>query len=302
MLGMLDWLNHRNPLLDSRGILAALGLLFLVGALIAGRRWPGGWLVLLCAALLGVSTTSAGTTRVHQVVMPVAEPVRPLTRVVIDRTICETPLSKSGFIGGEANGFGIFERWILRLGYFTQRAEGDKAFTGDLLVFLYPTGEVSPALRQQLADYVTGGGRVLVVDSPANAASTANVLLHPFGLRLDRQFPLAGALETPQGWPGGVVVETASTVKGGDALITIAGDPVASTTRLGAGTVTAIGFGSRFADLKMGVIGDVIPDATLRNVYELEFRLIQTLIRDIRQEAPDALDGPASPGGSELNG
>jgi len=66
--------------------------------------------------------------------------------------------------------------------------------------------------------------------------------------------------------------------------------PVASTTRLGEGAVTVIGFGSRFADLKMGVIGDVIPDATLRNVYELEFRLIQSLIGDISQEATDPLD------------
>jgi hypothetical protein len=153
-----------------------------------------------------------------------------------------------------------------------------------------------------LVDYVTGGGRVLVVDSPANAVSSANVLLHPFGLGLDRQFPLAGALETPEGWPGGVVVETASIVRGGEALITVAGDPVASTTRLGDGTVTAIGFGSRFADRKMGVIGDAIPDATLRNVYELEFRLIQFLVRDIVQETADPLDGSSSTDESEPAG
>ena len=31
---------------------------------------------------------------------------------------------KGGFIAGKPEGFGIFERWILRLGYFTSRRSG----------------------------------------------------------------------------------------------------------------------------------------------------------------------------------
>ena len=68
---------------------------------------------------------------------------------------------------------------------------------------------------------------------------------------------------------------------------------MAATAYLGEGTVTAVGFGARFADLKMGVIGDVIPDAALRNVYELEFRLIRALVDDMEQSEAGRLDGPA---------
>ena len=136
------------------------------------------------------------------------------------------------------------------------------------------------AFRQQLAEYVETGGHVLVVDSPTNTKSTANALLHPFDLRIERSSQLAGRLETPEGWPAGVSVETASEVKGGAPFVRIGTRPVATTTHFGEGTVTVVGFGARFTDVKMGVIGDVIPDASLRNVYELEFQLLRSVISD----------------------
>ena len=210
--------------------------------------------------------------------MPVSQPDRPFTHIVIDRTVCDGPLSESGFIAGAENGFGIFERWILRLGYFTSRREGHDAFIGDALVFLYPNQEVPSNFRQELADYVEAGGRVLVVDSPINAESTVNALLGPFDLRIDRSMPLAGRLETPEGWPAGVTVETASEIIGGTPLVRIGTLPVAATAHFGAGTVTVVGFGARFTDVKMGVIGDVIPDPPLRDVYDLEFQLLRSIV------------------------
>jgi len=166
------------------------------------------------------------------------------------------------------------------LGYFTSRRTNHEAFAGDALVFLYPSREVSADFRQELADYVEAGGKVLVVDSLANANSTANTLLHPFGLRLDRSTELAGRLETPEGWPAGVATEAACAIEGGTPLIRIGDRPVAATARFGAGTITVVGFGARFTDARMGVTGDVMPDATLRNVYELEFQLLRTLIAE----------------------
>ena len=280
MLGMLEWLNHRQRASDPRSVLVGLGALLISGALFAGRRWSGRWCVLLGTALLGVSLAGPVTNHIQQGSMPVPQAERPLTQVVIDRTVCEAPLSKSGFIAGADNGFAIFERWILRLGYFTSRRAGRGVFTGDALVFLYPSKEVSSDFRRELADYVEAGGRVLIVDSPANIQSTANTLLHPFGLRIDRSAALAGLLETPEGWPAGVTVEATGQVEGGTPLIHVGPHPVAATADFGAGTVTVIGFGGRFADTKMGVIGDVVPDASLRNVYELEFQLLRTVVPD----------------------
>jgi hypothetical protein len=205
---------------------------------------------------------------------------------VIDRTVCDGPLSKSGFIAGAEDGFGIFERWILRLGYFTSRRADQDAFVGNAVVFLYPEREVSAEFRQDLVAYVEAGGKALVVDSPANANSTANTLLHAFGLRVEPSTGLAGRLETPENWPAGVTVETAAEINGGTPLIRVGARPVAASARFGSGTVTVIGFGTRFTDAKMGVTGDVIPDASLRKVYELEFQLLRTIISD----APERTD------------
>ena len=44
--------------------------------------------------------------------------------------------------------------------------------------------------------------------------------------------------------------------------------------------VVALGFGSRFSDVKMGVTADVIPDANLGRVYEFEFALLRAIVND----------------------
>jgi len=278
MLGMLEWLNHRAPSGNPQPVLIVLGLLLAAGALIPGRRWPGGRIVLLSGVLLGLTSAGVAVRAMHRSAMPVPKALRPFTHVVIDRTVCDSPLSRSGFISGQADGFGIFERWILRLGCFTSRREGRDAFSGDLLVFLNPRREVDADFRRQLADYVGAGGRVLILDSPANTASTANALLHPFGMQIVASPLPAGPLQTPAGWPAGVPAQNAGQVEGGTPLIRIAGRPVAATAEFGDGTVTAIGFGAQFADPGMGVTGETIPDATMRNLYELQFQLLRSIL------------------------
>ena len=279
MLGMLEWLNHRNTSWDARPLLIALGVLSVVCALVLARKWQGAWLVLLGAAACGWCVGAVGAGAMHRRAMPPPVAVRPFTHVVIDRTICDVPLSKSGFIAGKENGFGIFERWILRLGWFTSRRRGPQAFRSDLIVFAYPTGPVSREFREALDAYVTAGGHALVLDSPANTASTANILLHPFGLRLDHATQTKGVLTVPQGWPA-VAVDSACAVEGAAPLISIGQTPVAATARYGQGTVTVLGFGSRFSDTKMGVTGDVVPGETLRDVFELQFTLLRSLLPD----------------------
>ncbi len=278
MLGMLEWLNHRNDLPDVRLLIFGAAVLLVAGSLVALRKWPGvSWLLLAGAILCGGSVGSAGVRAIHRSATPSPQPVRPFTHVVIDRTFCDAPLSTSGFIAGEPNGFGIFERWILRLGWFTSRRQGNDVFAGDLLVFLHPHQPVPPDFRTALRDYVAGGGKVLILDSPLNTQSTANTLLYPFDLSVEHAAEVKGAMTLPEGWPA-VPVDSACEVKGGTPLIRIAGTPVAATVRHGQGTVTVIGFGSRFADRQMGVTGDVIPDASLQNVFELEFALLRSIL------------------------
>ncbi|MFC1781050.1 DUF4350 domain-containing protein [Planctomycetota bacterium] len=277
MLGMLEWLNHSNAYKKLRPLIICMAVLFVAGAMLLSRSWDGAWIVIISAGLLGWALAAFSTRIIHQYSMPLPKQVRPMIKVIVDRTVCDAPLSKSGFIQGERNGFGIFERWILRLGYFTSRQSGSDAFTGNLLVFTQPNLTVPNEFRDELVEYVSSGGRVLVLDSPENTDSTANSLLYPFGLTVDRTASISGQSGSAQSWPS-INIDSACRIEGGQAILSVNNQPVASTVSFGAGTVTAIGFGSRFADAYMGVTGDVVPDEQLREVFELEFLILQKIV------------------------
>jgi hypothetical protein len=119
----------------------------------------------------------------------------------------------------------------------------------------------------------------LILDSPMNEKSTAEALLEPFGLS-KRPLPgLKGTLSNAAGWPA-VPVEAAHEIVGGQALFLLDGKPVGAVARRGKGAGVAIGFGSRFADPSMGVTGDVVPDAELRKVFDLQFALLRAVLQD----------------------
>ncbi len=277
MLGMLEWLNHRDRWGQVRPWLLLAGGL-LVGAGLGRRRNAGvsrGLIVAGSASLCAL--TLAAVREIQRRQFPPPAPLRPWVQVTVDRTACEGPLSKNGFIEGKSNGFGIFERWILRLGYFTRRETGLSALAGDLVVFMYPTRAVSGSYVKALERYVADGGRVLVLDSAENTNSTAAALLAPFGLALGAHPQPDGTLNPGAGLPA-IPVQAARQVTGGTAFSHLHGRPVAAAVRHGRGTVTVLGIGARFTDVRMGVTGDVEPDAALRQVYDYQFGLLRRII------------------------
>jgi hypothetical protein len=287
MLGMLEWLNHEASRSDPQPWLLISGLLLLPLALLAARDWRAGWIMLVAAGLLGWSSAVVGSWALNRLAVPPPPRERPLVELSIDRTLCDGPLSSAGFItlDEQQPGFGIFERWILRLGYFTSRRSGPQVFSGDAIVFCYPHLPVPHGFCEKLVEYVRGGGKVLVVDSPENKESVANELLAPFGLALDASSPLSGPLEGPAKWPS-VPIAGALPVKGGEPFAWLAKRPVAARAAFGDGSVTVVGFGSRFTDVNMGVTGDVVPDDELKQVYGIEFGLLRGIIENNLPDAP----------------
>lgn len=277
MLGMLEWLNHNNTPYPLQLCLIILSLpLFVIGVIFFKKKCVT-CLVIVCAGVFGWSIAIVGTKIVHKHFMMLPKAVRPMVEVVIDRTVCNGPLSKSGFISGKKNGFGIFERWILRLGYFTYRKSGTEALTGDLVVFLDPNQTVTTDFREELVSYIEQGGKALVLDSPANTGSTANSLLYPFGLTVSPNMQLRGQLEASEKWPV-IQIDSTHEIKGGDPVAMVSNVPVIATACLGKGTMTVVGFSSRFADAYMGTTGDVIPDNELRKVFDLQFSLLKDIV------------------------
>jgi len=191
LLGMLDWLNRQDRLGNPRPILLLLGAVLLIWTLWKSSKLPGAVRFTLAAALFGWGATSLALLAYQRQALPEPWPARPLTWVTIDRTVCDGPLSKGGSIAGKPDGFGIFERWVLRLGYFIKRRAGLDAAQGDLVVFFYPTKPVSSRYRDALVRYVEGGGKLLILDSPLNEKSTAAALLEPFHINASLDVPMA---------------------------------------------------------------------------------------------------------------
>jgi hypothetical protein len=230
MLGMLEWLNYHNCPYPLRPFLILLGLLLFVGGLVLCRTSSAAWLVVVSAGMFGWAVAAAGTRAIHRYSMPFPEAARPMVQVVVDRTVCDALLSRGGFIAGKREGFGIFERWILRLGYFTSRRRGTDALTGDLIVFTHPNQAVPREFRDELADYVAAGGKVLVLDSPANTESTANSLLYPFGLTVTPNASLSGPLKAPEDWPV-IRIDSTCQIEGGEPIMWVANTPIAARYR-----------------------------------------------------------------------
>lgn len=304
LMGSVEWLNHSNAGFDPRWPLLLAGSVLACVALYLGRGWSGGWPLATAAVLAAWALASEGVAAVHRRAMPPPRNERPLVRVVMDRTFNDIVLPKNGFIAGKPDGYGIFERWILRLGYFNARRTGNASFIdSNLVIHVNPGRPVDNDYRRSMVEYVRNGGHVLVLDSADNRKSSANTLLKPFGLAFERDRTAKGESGTLKaaGWPDMPVsavvpvrlVEyeqpemTARTV-----FATLNGRPVGATVRFGKGSVTAIGFGSRFNDSNMGVTPDLIPDQNMRRVFECQYRLLRQIIEGpsaTQQAIPDVL-------------
>jgi hypothetical protein len=290
MLGILEWLNHRSvfdrpgPRWAVFGILAVLAAASLLGGLYLAGRQRMGSVMVVASGICGAVAGSALVIVAHRHAMPFPEPVRPMVRVIVDRTASDVPLGRGGFTQENGLGYGLMEQWIGRLGYFTARRSGKAALEGNVLVIICPQKSVSDEFREGVRAFVAGGGKLLVLDSPEVVGSTANSLLWPFGLGVNHAASRKGKLGLRDGWPG-ISVQAVCEVTGGEAFLWVEGLPVGSRVTHGQGQVMAIGCGSLMNDNGLG--GHWMANPTPENLTrsDLLFTLVRSLVDD-RPVAP----------------
>jgi hypothetical protein len=289
MLGMLEWLDRRS-VFDSGPVrllfwlvlgLAAVASLGVAAWLVVGRiANPSGKgdvgriLLFVSAGLLGWTVASLAVPAIHRAAMPPPPIVRPLTRVVVDRTASEVPLCLNGFTNESDKGYGLLEQWIPRLGYFPSRRSGREALSGSALLILCPTRPTSDDYRNRLADYVAAGGRLLLIDSPESSGTTANSLLYRFGLVVKVAPGVQGELKSSDSWPA-IPVQRTFEIEGGRPILWVGKTPVASVVTFGKGSVLALGCGSLLNDTGMGLRYNIAPDAKLLTRFDLLYALLR---------------------------
>jgi hypothetical protein len=284
MLGMVEWLNHANPPLDPRPWLLLLGSPPLLLGLWMARGRMETWPLLLAAGACGWALASVSVAAMNRWNLPAPEPVRPLRRVVIDRTISTAPLARGMYPEGGGQGYGMLESWMARLGCYTVRKQGHEAFSGDALVVICPSRSAMEDFRDELSEYVAAGGKLLVIDSPENTGSTANSLLWPFGLSIHRDRAWKGKLSTGA-HVSGLDVTAANQVSGGQVVGKLGHLPVVATAKYGKGSVMVIGCGSLWNDKQMGERESepgsgwmLDPDAAVKARYQVLFALLRSFL------------------------
>ncbi|MCU0983141.1 MAG: hypothetical protein MUF25_28610 [Pirellulaceae bacterium] len=185
----------------------------------------------------------------HRQSLPVPAMQRALPHVVLDRTVSEVPLFTGAFADDkEGLGYGLFEQWIPRIGNWTSRATGPGVFAGDAIVIVCPTRSVPPEYQQRLVEFVAGGGRLLVLDSPdvqgSVQGSTVNSLLWPFGMASSAAGSEQNAGDLTWADELGILpmpLLASCRIDGGQPLAHIGETPVAAQVRHGRGLVTVGG-------------------------------------------------------------
>ncbi len=274
---------------DKRGTVMAVGF----GSVFNDSNMGGSWMQQPTADVLFESNTYIRYNVQFALLrsLMTGRPVESLfaADVVLDETLSDvfsrstsTTPRATGVNRPEAKQFSAFRDWIGLFGYSTTRAAGADALEGDLLVVLYPTRPADDRFRNGLANFVRGGGHLLVIDSPDNAGSTANALLVPFGLSFDVGKPLSGELvvaDKDNEHRIDVPVARAWQVRGGKPSLKLGPEtPVGATIDFGAGSVTALGCGSVFSDARMRASWEAEEPARLLAPANLESAVLRAIL------------------------
>ena len=281
----------------SLGLLAAL---LLAWGVWIGRRQAGAWILLLASGYAGWTMASVAVIADHRQSLPVPAVQQALPHVVLDRTVSEVPLFTGAFADDkEGLGYGLFEQWIPRIGNWTSRATGPDVFAGDAIVIVCPTRSVTPEYQQRLVEFVAGGGRLLVLDSPDVEGSTVNSILWPFGLASSAAGAEQNAGDLTWADELGILpmpLLASCRIDGGQPLARIGETPVAAQVRHGRGLVTVVGFGSLFNDTAMGTHWLPPPEQETLQRYEILYGLLRASLPYRLQPAQvsqDLTDAPA---------
>jgi hypothetical protein len=295
-LGTIEWLNRTNRLAWMNVLLLILGLACLAGLAGALRRWERTRIlaVVLPGALLGLALAVLiydGLLR-HSYRLP--EPHSDYVHVAFESEHSGIELPTTRLIANPEMSLHTFFVWTQRLGFFPSiesRLE-DALAKGDLVVIANPVVPFDASELADLARYVAGGGKVLVLIDPLNEGEAQPQLLESFGAckagtpgwswagedsALPHIVSLDGEKITPAARPGAL--------ERGRARLSLSdGGTVLAEIRQGDGRIFIFSDFFLFTDRNMGHTGEPL-DKGKYGIFELEYWMLREIL-DIAQPQP----------------
>ncbi len=298
IVGTVEWLNRMNDwhrpvmLISALGALVSLALLILLRmAFLEALRVPGvrptGLLLFWGAG--GLAAGALLCTLIVKTAYSLPEAQEPAKTVGYESGHCHFAIPDKQLIHKDSIDYHTFYVWTQRLGYvpdlFTLE-EDLKQF--DVIVMVNPVKPFSETALNRIREYVTQGGRLLVLDHPLGKSkgfpdktyrrSTANDLLSVFGMHIDhgRRGRKQNIFE--DGQKVGVLPWCAPVDGGTPMLSGEAGQPLIAIADCGSGMVAAAACAPSFTVKHMGETENV-PDKKQQFLYRLEFWLLRSLMK-----------------------
>jgi hypothetical protein len=283
LLGALSWLNRENRWNWLHFLFLVLGAACFGAGVKTLQREKRTWffyLSLVVCAFFAATAFLCASQLLNRWNYATPVPRTPFTKVLFEQEHGNYELPLQGFTKEHDKSYEVFYQWVLRIGFypFTGRTLEDDLKEANIVVIINPLETFSQDERVRVKEFITGGGKILIMDNPANAASTANELLADLGMVIKGEKQVT--LPDPYGasWMGGLSKNRGLAIEGGKALLRSAeGEPLLSAVQIGKGTAAVMTFSQLFTNPPMGGSYRVLPNQRQRDIYELQFDLLTGL-------------------------
>ena len=287
MLGTMNWLNKENRLGWLNFLLLSLAIISFASAFVVLRKSPKDLRFISIVVISGVCVIALAMslfTAINRANYPLPEPQTKPTQVYFEKEHGNYELPILGFVKEQNKSYAIFYQWVLRLGYFPGVGPSIENCIGrgNLAVIINPQRDFTFEEITAVKNYISNGGKVLLMDNPFNSDSSANSFAQAFGMSIipgGQSYSSISDESKKNSWPIGST--SASVIQGGKGLLFAGeGKAVLSVAREGKGTLAVMTFSDGFVDSNMGGIESNVPNEPLLQRYYLEFAILRGLIND----------------------
>jgi hypothetical protein len=281
-LGSINWLMHENRWAWVRTLFLAASVVGVILLILLATGLPRPVVMAsLAVALLALAGTARALDAWVAGWSSLPQPQTPLPILAFDRGRTDYEVPDIADLPDEsANGFHTFYVWTQRVGWMpTTRLFEDCLDESDAVVFINPRAVFEPDELLALRSYVNEGGGLFVMDSPHARHSSANTLLHPFGMGFEYAEVETVTVYDAATQDSLVVMDHVGGVTGGDAVLQLADSTaVVSQAQVGRGRVVAMCLSDNFSDAVFGTTSEV-PDEKQLALYQIQFRIFGDLLR-----------------------
>lgn len=288
-LGSINWLNRTNQydFLVKFVSLLVMGITsgFIVYSFITVKQVSRSRSVvkkfvrtLLFGALLGVSSGVIVCDILAGSFYTLPKEHTPMIKIGFEEKFCDFRIPSVKLLHNPSIDFQTFYVWPQRLGYVpTLFSLYDSLSDFDMVVMVNPQKYFTEKETSKIDEFLTNGGRLLIVDHPKGIKSTANQIIEKYGLKVDyAQFQEKANIYEGDNKIG--ILKSFAPVQGGQEVLQSKGKiTFISTTKRGKGIIAVMACSDSFTNEEMGET-EAVPDDHKHFLYKLEFWIFSSLI------------------------